>query len=219
MELRPCRSAYCISSTRASRPWGWRRRSCAVRVRQAGVGMQDRQGHKEGVRLFLKEKFRDGPWELTLPIGTGNETYFARCDERDLFVKLGVQAGRYQAVAAPGITLPVLAAGALADGTSIIVQPHIPGKRPARSDYRLHLEQFASTIRRLHHSPEVKQLLPEVRSDFIVRRDRMCWRTSVEDGNSTVRRCRRWRALWTEPRFSSRAGDGFQGLGSGRLAQ
>ncbi len=34
---------------------------CAVRVRQAGVGMQDRQGHKEEIRLFLKEKFRTDP--------------------------------------------------------------------------------------------------------------------------------------------------------------
>jgi hypothetical protein len=98
-------------------------------------------------------------------MGTGNETYFARASDRSLFVKLGVQSARYQAAASIGITPPVLVAGTLGDGTSIIVQPCIPGKRPLRSDYRLHLEGFASTIRRLHHSAEMKQLLPKVPSD------------------------------------------------------
>jgi len=127
--------------------------------------MQDRQQHQQEVQVFLQRHFSNRPWELTLPIGTGNETYFARGKEQNLFVKLGVQAARYQVVASIGLTPPVLAAGALGDGTSVIVQPYIPGKRPARGDYRIHLEQFASTIHRLHHSAEVKQVLPEVPSD------------------------------------------------------
>ena len=102
---------------------------------------------------------------MTLPIGTGNETYFAHCNEQSLFVKLGVQSARYQAVAALGLTPPVLATGTLGDGSFIIAQAYIPGKRPSRSDYRMHLGQFASIIQRLHHSAEVKQLLPKVPSD------------------------------------------------------
>jgi thiamine kinase-like enzyme len=63
------------------------------------------------------------------------------------------------------LTPPVLAAGTLEDGTSILVQPYIAGRRPSRSDYRAHLEQFAGAIHTVHHSPEVKRVLPQVSSD------------------------------------------------------
>lgn len=128
--------------------------------------MPDRQGHQEEVRLFLNENFSRGDWELNLPRGTGNETYFARGGNQSLFVKLNVHAERYRVAASIGLTPPVLAAGSLEDGTSIIVQPFIPGKRPARSNYRAYLGQFASTIRDLHHCDELKGMLPRVRSDL-----------------------------------------------------
>jgi len=65
-------------------------------------------------------------------------------------------------VASIGLTPPVLAAEYLEDGTPIIVQPYIAGKRPSQRDYHLLLEQFASTIHQIHHNTEVKQVLPKV---------------------------------------------------------
>ncbi|HJQ14626.1 MAG TPA: phosphotransferase [Anaerolineales bacterium] len=128
--------------------------------------MQNRQQHQQDVQVFLQQHFSNQSWELTLPHGSGNETYFARCNEHAYFIKLGVQATKYQVVSSLGLTPQVLAAGFLGDGTSIIVQPYIAGKRPTRNDYRTYLEQFALTINRLHHAAEVQQILPNVSSDL-----------------------------------------------------
>lgn len=128
--------------------------------------MQNRQQHQQDVQAFLQEHFSDQSWELTFPKGTGNETYFARCNEHTYFVKLGVQATRYQVVASMGLTPQVLALGFLEDGTSIIVQPYIAGRKPSRRDYHTYLEQFALTINQIHHSANVKQVLPEVSSNL-----------------------------------------------------
>lgn len=65
-----------------------------------------------------------------------------------------------------GLTPQVLVAAYLTDGTSIVVQPHIAGRTPSRKDYRSHLEQFATTINRTHHSLELQRVLPEVSSDL-----------------------------------------------------
>ena len=124
--------------------------------------MQNRQQHQQEVQAFLQQHFSNQTWELTLPKGSGNETYFARCNGHTCFVKLGAQARKYQVVASIGLTPPVLAAEYLEDGTSIIVQPYIAGKRPSQRDYHLLLEQFASTIHQIHHNTEVKQVLPKV---------------------------------------------------------
>jgi thiamine kinase-like enzyme len=70
-----------------------------------------------------------------------------------------VEAAIYQVVASMGLTPQVLAAGSLEDGTSIIVQPSIAGRHPSRSDYRNCLDQFAGAIRKVHQSPELKQIL------------------------------------------------------------
>lgn len=128
--------------------------------------MQNRQQHQQDVQAFLQEHFSDQSWELTFPKGTGNETYFARCKEHTYFVKLGVQATRYQVVASMGLTPQVLALGFLEDGTSVIVQPYIAGRKPSRRDYHTYLEQFALTINQIHHSANVKQVLPEVSSNL-----------------------------------------------------
>jgi len=130
------------------------------------VTMPDRQPHRQEVQGFLQKHFATHDWKFTLPHGSGNETYFAYGDEHAYFVKLGVQITRYQAMASLGLTPPVLADGHLEDGTSIIVQPHIAGRTPSRTDYRIHLDQFAAAIHRTHHSPEVKQALPEAASDL-----------------------------------------------------
>ena len=100
--------------------------------------MQNRQQHQQDVQGFLQHHFSNQSWELTFPNGSGNETYFARCNEHAYFIKLDVQATKYQLVAAIGLTPQVLMAGFLRDGTSIIVQPYIAGTRPSRSDYHTH---------------------------------------------------------------------------------
>ena len=127
--------------------------------------MQDRQQHRPEVQAFLQKHIASPAWQLTLPHGLGHETYFARCAQQTCFIKLGVQVARLQALAALGLTPPVLASGVLQDGVSIIVQPYINGRNPSRADYRLHLEQFAAAILALHHSPELQRLLPRVASE------------------------------------------------------
>jgi len=128
--------------------------------------MQNRQQHQQEVQAFLQQRFSNQPWELTLPKGSGHETYFARCNEHIYFVKLGVQTTKHQVVASIGLTPQVLAVDTLIDGTSIIVQSYITGKSPSRNDYRIRLEQFALAINQIHHNPEVKQVLPKVSSNL-----------------------------------------------------
>ena len=127
--------------------------------------MQDRQLHRQEVHAFLHEHLGGDGWELTLPHGWGQETYYARSSTQACFIKLGAQIPIYQVVAALDLTPEVFASGRLADGTSILVQPYIAGKTPSRKDYHTHLEQFAAILRAVHHSPEVRQVLPAAASD------------------------------------------------------
>ncbi len=122
--------------------------------------MPDRSQHQQEVRSFLERHFAGQSWEFSLPAGTGSETYLARSPAQSCFVKLGAQAARYQAMARIGLTPEVLAAGSLEDGTSILVQPFVNARTPTRRDYRIHLEQFATAIARMHASPEIKKVLP-----------------------------------------------------------
>lgn len=128
--------------------------------------MQARRQHQQDVQAFLKKYVWKGRWEFALPQGSGNETYFAHNGEHSCFVKLDVHISRYEAMASIGLTPRVLAAGALADGTSIVVQPYIAGRSLTRKDYRDHLEQIADVIHSTHHSAEVKAVLPRVSSDL-----------------------------------------------------
>ena len=128
--------------------------------------MQARRQHQPEVQGFLQKHFLSQHWRFALPIGSGNETYYAYADDSAYFVKLGVQTARYQAMASLGLIPPILAAGYLEDGLSIVVQPYIAGNNPSRKDYRLHLEQFAAAIHRMHHSPELQSVLPQVSSDL-----------------------------------------------------
>ena len=128
--------------------------------------MQNRKQHQQEVQAFLQQHFSNRSWELTLPNGSGNETYFARCNGQRYFVKVGAEARRYEAVASIGLTPQVLAAGHLEDGTSIIVQPYIDGRTPSQRDYHLLLEQFALVIRQVHHNNELKQVLTRPSSNL-----------------------------------------------------
>jgi thiamine kinase-like enzyme len=129
--------------------------------------VQNRQHHQQEVQAFLQKNFSSRSWKFTLPPkGSGNETYFAHSHEHTYFVKLGVQTAKYEALASIGLTPQVLAAGSLTDGTSIIIQPGITGKNPSRRDYHAHLEQFATAISKVHHSAQVKQVLPKASSNL-----------------------------------------------------
>jgi thiamine kinase-like enzyme len=129
------------------------------------VVMRNRRQHQQEIQTFLQKHFSSQSWEFTLPEGSGNETYFAHGNEHACFVKLGVQAAKYQVLASIGLTPPVLAVGTLEDGISIIVQPYIAGRTPSLRDYHTNLEQFAAAINKLHHDPELKQVLPKGSSD------------------------------------------------------
>jgi thiamine kinase-like enzyme len=128
--------------------------------------MQNRHQHKCEVQTFLQQHLSNQPWELTLPNGSGNETYFAYCHGQTYFIKLDVQVEKYQMVASIGLTPQVLVAGHLEDGTTIIIQPYIVGKRPSQGDYHTRLKQFASAINQIHHNAAVKEVLTEVSSDL-----------------------------------------------------
>lgn len=124
--------------------------------------MPPRQQHLPEVQAFLQSHFASRSWHFTLPGGTGHETYLAHSADRTCFVKLGAALARYLVMADLDLTPPVLAAGQLSDGTSIMVQPYIAGRHPTRPDYRRHLEQFAAILDRTHHSPQVQRVLPAV---------------------------------------------------------
>lgn len=127
--------------------------------------MRDRQQHLQEVRSFLQKHFSASHWEFNLPSGWGNETYFAHGNGQRYFVKLGAPLANYQVMAALGFTPALLATGMLEDGTTLLVQPYIDGRKPSPPDFRSYLVQVASIINQMHHSPEVKAVLSEATSD------------------------------------------------------
>jgi hypothetical protein len=124
--------------------------------------MPARTAHQREIEGFLKSQMLFRTCTLTLPQGTGKETYIARSDAKDYFVKLNVDLARYEAVASCGLTPQVITRGILDDGTTVLVQPYIKGKSPTRKDYRLYLCTFATMIHLLHHDETIKHLLPAV---------------------------------------------------------
>ena len=94
------------------------------------------------------------------PHGTGQETYFARGTDQDLFVKLGARVELYQAASQHGLAPPVITVGRLEDGTSILVQQRIQGHKPTRRDFQRYLRKFAESIRMVHGSQALQKLLP-----------------------------------------------------------
>ena len=123
--------------------------------------MRKRDEHALEVGEFLKRDFGGG-WTLSLPSGTGHETYFAESEDgsRALFVRLGAAVERVEAMARLGLTPEVLKADRMEDGTTLLVQQYVDGRKPERPDYRQHLEQVANMIREMHNSEELKVTLP-----------------------------------------------------------
>lgn len=122
--------------------------------------MPGRQEHQQEARHFLQKHFSVHEWNFSLPRGTGMETYVVQGNEQSYFVKVGAPLERYLAMANIGLTPSVLACGQLESGTSILVQPLITGRMPARRDYRDQLDNVAALIRTMHHHPYVQKTLP-----------------------------------------------------------
>lgn len=122
--------------------------------------MLNRNHHWNEVRAYLHRHIAPGPWTFILPGGSGHETYVVQDAGRVYFVKLGVDADRYVALAADKLTPEVLATGYLEDGVSIMVQPFVVGRHPSRWDYRQYLDQAADMVRKVHMHPTLLQLLP-----------------------------------------------------------
>ena len=121
-----------------------------------------RDQHKLEVLSFLKKNVAKIEWEIRLPPhGTGQETYFANNNRQSFFIKLGAQTERYQVMSELGLAPQVIIVGRLHDGTSILVQAQITGQKPTRKDFHCYLAQFAESIRKIHHSENLKQLLPK----------------------------------------------------------
>jgi thiamine kinase-like enzyme len=121
--------------------------------------------HRATVIAFLQQRFGGHDWQLSLPGGTGNETYYAASGDNAYFIKVGAFVERYQVMAELGLTPAVLAAGQLTDGVAILVQPRIAGCNPSRQDFQRHPKQFATAIRDMHQSTALKQVLPPRSSD------------------------------------------------------
>lgn len=123
---------------------------------------ESKQRHQQEVLGFLRAHFPSHQWRLTQPKSSGSESYLAHSQEVIYFVKVGVQIDRYQAAAAIGLTPQIAEVGYLEDRTSIMIQRFVTGRRPSSSDFRLYLEKIARTVNRMHHSPELRSLLPEM---------------------------------------------------------
>ena len=108
--------------------------------------MQDRQRHRHEMQTFLESHFPGQTWEFRLPEGSGGETYLALSQAQACFVKINAPTARYQAMASIGLAPPVLADGFLEDGTSILVQAWLSGRKPSPKDYQSMPDRFAAAI-------------------------------------------------------------------------
>lgn len=128
--------------------------------------VQNRRKHEQEVRRFLQKHLLAHNVRVSLPAGSGMETYFVQAGEREYFVKVGVEEQRYLGMAEMGLTPPILALGQLEHGSSIIVQPRIQGRTPARRDFQDQLENVARMIRNLHNHPRLRGVVPAASSNF-----------------------------------------------------
>ena len=127
--------------------------------------MKPRLLHKAEVLAFVAHNFPSRPWTLSLPHGSGQETYFAHSSGQALFIKLGAYAERAIAMSEVGITPPVLSHGTLDDGSSILAQQLIEGRTPTRKDFQAQLDQCARVVGTMHRSEKVRVALPPAPSE------------------------------------------------------
>ena len=135
-------------------------------ARMSDLMMQKRCQHREEVIAFLRWHLAGHRWQLTLPSsGRGQETYIARSNSDSYFVKVGAHLPRYQVMASLGLTPVVIVSGHLADGTSVLVQPHIQGRNPSWHDFRHFLPRVAAVVNQMHGSPALRSILPAALSE------------------------------------------------------
>lgn len=126
-----------------------------------------REKHKSDVLDFLRHEFPGQDWALSLPAhGTGHESYFAKSGVGEYFIKLVAAPERYRLLASLRVTPCLVAAGALRDGTNLVIQEKIIGHIPTRLDFHSRLAQFAGIIQTIHHHEDLKRLLPQTPSDL-----------------------------------------------------
>jgi len=127
--------------------------------------MPYRQEHQEEVRCYLQAHFRIRDWSFSLPRGSGMETYFAKGNGQDYFVKVGPSIERYLAMAEIGLTPPIAAYGELENGSSILIQPFIEGHRPSPKDFCAQLEKIALLVHKMHNHSRAKGVLQAASSN------------------------------------------------------
>lgn len=121
--------------------------------------------HRAEVHSFLQKKVMNRRWEIyPPPHGTGQESYLAKSGDQLHFIKLGVNKDRYLAMADLGLSPSVIAAGTLDDGTSILLQEYVEGRKPTRKDFQKNLDVFALHISRTHQSEVLRSILAKRRS-------------------------------------------------------
>lgn len=128
--------------------------------------MPDRRGHQQDVCGFLQKHLSIHDWIFSLPRGSGVETYLARGNDQDYFVKVGAPVERYLTMAEIGLTPPVLVYGQLESGSSILVQSFLTGRKPSQMDFCHQLEKVAALIHKMHHHPRVKGVLQAISSNL-----------------------------------------------------
>jgi thiamine kinase-like enzyme len=89
------------------------------------------------------------------------ETYIVEGKGQRYFIKVGASIERYTAMADLGLTPPIVIAGHMEDGTSVLVQPWMAGKTPSKRDFQERLEAVAAVVRKMHHYPRLGELLPD----------------------------------------------------------
>ena len=128
--------------------------------------MLNRKEHQQEIRTFLQNHFSHNDWNFSLPHGSGKESYFVQGNGQRYFVKVGLHTKRYLMMAEIGLTPPVIHYGQLKDGETVIVQSFIEGREPSRKDYRERMNAVAEVIHKLHNSPQLKEVLETVSSNF-----------------------------------------------------
>ena len=128
--------------------------------------MPNLQEHQQEVHAFLQKHLSLHDWKFSLPHGWGKESYFVEGNGQRYFVMVGVQVERYLAMAEIGLTPPVIVHGQLQSGPSVIVQSFIAGRKPSRVEYRERMTEVAELIRKMHNSPQMKDVLGAAPSPF-----------------------------------------------------
>jgi hypothetical protein len=108
---------------------------------------------------ILASYFPRHDWLVRRPEHAGaGESYVATSGDRELFLKLDVDAAVVQRVAELGIAPAVVANGSY-QGRPYVVQEYLHGTHPDRKWISLHLPRLAALIQKYHRDPVLATLL------------------------------------------------------------